>query len=56
MLSERGLKVARSTKSSSFTIDLAQWVTVMETYESGENAPEAVTPGGLKPMLQTLEP
>ena len=36
MLSKRGLEVARSTKSSSFTIDLAQWVTVMEAYEAGE--------------------
>jgi aspartate aminotransferase-like enzyme len=36
MLSKRGLEVARSTKSSSFTIDLSQWVTVMEAYEAGE--------------------
>lgn len=44
MLSERGNKAVVSTKSSSFTIDLKQWVVLMETYEAGKHMYHATMP------------
>ena len=44
MLSERARERVAATKSSSFALDLAQWLKIMETYEGGGHAYYATMP------------
>jgi len=44
MLSERARERVTSTKSTSFAMDLAQWLKIMETYEGGGHAYYATMP------------
>ena len=44
MLSERARDVAKARKSSSFAIDLAKWLGIMEAYENGGHAYHATLP------------
>lgn len=44
MLSERARERINGTKSTSFAIDLAKWLNIMETYEGGSHAYHATMP------------
>ncbi len=44
MLSERARDIAKARKSSSFAIDLAKWLGIMEAYENGGHAYHATLP------------
>jgi aspartate aminotransferase-like enzyme len=44
MLSERARERVATTKSTSFAMDLAQWLKIMETYEGGSHAYYATMP------------
>ena len=44
MLSERARERVTSTKSTSFAMDLAKWLSIMETYEGGGHAYHATMP------------
>jgi aspartate aminotransferase-like enzyme len=44
MLSERARSALASTKSTSFALDLAKWLQIMETYEGGGHAYHATMP------------
>ena len=44
MLSERARERVAGTKSTSFALDLAKWLSIMETYEGGTHAYHATMP------------
>jgi len=44
MMSETALERVKARKSSSFAVDLAKWLTIMEAYESGGHAYHATMP------------
>ncbi|MEL7345403.1 MAG: aminotransferase class V-fold PLP-dependent enzyme [Pseudomonadota bacterium] len=44
MLSERGLARAKAATSTSFSVDLGKWLSIMDAYESGGHAYHATMP------------
>jgi aspartate aminotransferase-like enzyme len=44
MLSERAIEVVKARKSSSFSVDLGKWLSIMETYEAGGHAYHTTMP------------
>ena len=55
MLSERARSALAATKSTSFALDLAKWLQIMETYESGGHAYHATMPtDGLRRLRELM--
>jgi aspartate aminotransferase-like enzyme len=55
LLSERGRAAVRASKSSSFALDLARWLDIMEAYLKGGHAYHATMPtDGLRALLDQV--
>lgn len=55
LLSERGQAAVRGSKSSSFALDLARWLDIMEAYLKGGHAYHATMPtDGLRTLLEQV--
>ncbi|HEX5046815.1 MAG TPA: aminotransferase class V-fold PLP-dependent enzyme [Gammaproteobacteria bacterium] len=55
MLGDRAVERVKATKSSSFAMDLAKWLSIMETYEGGGHAYHATMPtDGLRRLRELM--